>query len=136
MVASLPSCGGLRSLNLSDNTFGVEVGQRLAAALAALPQLTSLNMDDTQIRDAGTDAVLAALAAHGTPLVELRLGYNELTADGVRPSLAPCLEALPGLEVLSFHGNVELKNRGARAVARGGVGSVKCNTASNELMLL
>ena len=49
-------------LDLSDNPMTAEVAPALAAALAAQPTLTALNLNDTSLTDEGIATVCKALA--------------------------------------------------------------------------
>jgi Ran GTPase-activating protein (RanGAP) involved in mRNA processing and transport len=69
-----PTSCGIISLNLSRNELGPQGITALAAGVLACPQLTSLNLEDTEMDSTCTEALFGALAK--CPLEELVVSHN------------------------------------------------------------
>lgn len=76
--------GNLVRLDISDNPLTEEVAPALADCLAAQPNLTHLNLNDTSLTDEGVQEVCRALAGAAPKLEVLELALNEITPIGAK----------------------------------------------------
>ncbi len=106
LVGELEGCRSIAELNLAENRKITDGGMAL---LAALPQLTSLNLSSCSLTDTG----LASLAKL-TGLARLNLSYcNRITDLGVKK-----LRDLPGLSYLDLQGCVKVTNGGLSKIRK------------------
>jgi hypothetical protein len=117
-LAGLPArvLGGLRALILPCTCLGREGAARLAPALARMPGLRALDLDDNCLGAAGAVAELAPALARLARLEALSLCYNGLGADALA-ALAPCLAAMTSLRALKLFSNGIDGARAADALA-------------------
>lgn len=105
----------MRSLNLSDNFLGPETGTMLAAPLASMAHLSTLNLSETSLEDEGVMAIAQALEGAAPNLEVLELAANEITGEGCQ-DLCEALAKKDNLRVLNLKEN-ELGDKGAVCVA-------------------
>jgi Ran GTPase-activating protein 1 len=96
----------LRVLDLQDNTFTVMGSRMLANAVLGWPSLRELGVGDCFLTGRGGLKVLQALGAGKNEMIEvLRLGFNEITAPGVKALLHAAQNSLPALKRVELNGN-------------------------------
>ena len=104
LLDSLHAHSSLRALDISANSGEHGLGGAVIPALARLvaanaPALTSLDVSNCKLLDAGLGPLVAALASN-THLRELRMSGNEMSAAFARNRLLPAVRGNAGLRVL------------------------------------
>ena len=82
LFSNFKSWLNLHTLDLSDNGFGSKCAQRLGKVLVHCKNLRCLNLAVNNIGDIGAVAIADGLKDH-TRLVDLDLGYNKITSEGI-----------------------------------------------------
>lgn len=100
LCRALASLTSLVSVDLSDNTFGPDCGDLLAAMIRSNRGLERLILADISLEEAGIVAVAEALAEAGANVRVLSLSTNEAGVAGAL-AIARALRAMPRLEQLS-----------------------------------
>ena len=105
---------GLRVLRVSENEWGAQGGEALAALLAQLPHLQELHAESCLLRG-GVLALAPAIACHKR-LEVLNLSDNDINDEGAR-ALAAALARSPCIRKVDLQCN-GLEAEGARAMAQ------------------
>ena len=106
LLDSLHAHASLRVLDMSANSGELGLRGAIIPALVRLvaantPALTSLNVSNCKLLDAGLGPLVDALARN-THLRELRMSDNEMSADFARDRLLPAVRGNVGLRCLSW----------------------------------
>lgn len=112
------NCPELRSINISDNTFGSGCGEILGKALCNSMNLTKLIIGDIALEDDGMAALLHHLSGgSGKSITELDITCNDVTYEGLL-YLKNTFKNHKNLKTLILDDNMELGSRGAIRVSR------------------
>ena len=82
----LISAPAIESINVGDNTFGIESGKILGRVLKDKMHLQCLKVSDIGLEDEGSSSLLQSIGTgSGKSLIELDLSCNDLTFEGLLP---------------------------------------------------
>ena len=110
-------CPTIESINVGDNTFGIESGKILGRVLKDKIHLQRLKVSDIGLEDEGTSALLQSMGTGlGKSLIELDLSCNDLSFEGLLP-LGLVIMNHTKLETLVLDDN-EIGSRGVLRVSR------------------
>jgi Ran GTPase-activating protein (RanGAP) involved in mRNA processing and transport len=106
------------SLILAGNAFGrnAAAARSILEAVRSNPALQQFNLGGCELGDRGVSILANALVARNASMVELDLGFNEITVVGLHALLDNGVEAVKTLTKLSFTYN-PLKSEGATILA-------------------
>ena len=117
LCSAFEFCPNIESINVGDNTFGIESGKILAQVLKNKTKLKYLKVSDIGLEDEGMSALLLSLGTEKcTNLIELDISCNDLTYEGLL-SLGLVFRNNLQLEKLILDDN-EIGSRGSMRVAR------------------
>lgn len=115
IAEALCSVRTLEHLDVSDNSFGDEVGETLASALGHQINLKTLNLRDAGLGTDGVTAVCSAIKRARAPLQTLDLSGNDINGE-VIGDVVNMLSHVPSLENLSIDDS-EMELEGCRSLA-------------------
>jgi Ran GTPase-activating protein 1 len=96
----------LEVLDLQDNTFTLKGSRMLASAVVGWPALREFGVGDCLLGARGGLKVLEALGTGKNQKIQvLRLGFNEITAPGIKALLNATQHSLPALRKVELNGN-------------------------------
>ena len=117
LCSAFDFCPTIESINVGDNTFGIESGKILGRVLKDKIHLQRLKVSDIGLEDEGTSALLQSMGTGlGKSLIELDLSCNDLSFEGLLP-LGLVIMNHTKLETLVLDDN-EIGSRGVLRVSR------------------
>ncbi|KAL1960706.1 hypothetical protein VTO42DRAFT_6536 [Malbranchea cinnamomea] len=102
----LRHASALRVLDMQDNTFTKTGSKMLADALPGWSELRELGVGDCFLTGRGALKVMNALAKGENKHIQvLRLGFNDINAEGIKALLHAAKSSLPALKRVELNGN-------------------------------